>query len=55
MSGTLLMAHLDCFETILTDRNDELVREKASSPESNKVMLQNKLNRFSEWRAIFKD
>ena len=33
------MAHLDCFETILSDRNDEFVKEKASSPESNKVLL----------------
>lgn len=41
-SGTMLMAHLDCFESLIADRVSEMENEKKTAAENKKVLLQNK-------------
>ena len=45
-TGTMLMAHLDCFDRLITDRTLELENELKKVEENKKVLLHNKINRF---------
>ena len=40
------MAHLDCFDRLITDRTNELESELKKVEENKKVLLHNKINRF---------
>ncbi len=55
ISGTELLIYIGNTENAITTKLEEMKTEILACDENRKVLLQNKLNRFQEWVAQFKE